>query len=111
MTANSKGSRSQSRLEKAAREDSNIGLHYEVQAKTTREKIARLRALRLAKEAADKEAGEKAPKTPERPLRQARSRPSQRLHYRSSWRITTTHAARRGMWTRLVDPVCHTVCT
>jgi hypothetical protein len=55
--ANSKDSRAQSRLEKAARETGgNAGLHYEVEAKTVREKIARLRALRMAKETADKSA-------------------------------------------------------
>jgi hypothetical protein len=55
--ADSKHSRAQSRLEKAARETGgNAGLHYEVEAKAVREKIARLRALRMAKEAADKNA-------------------------------------------------------
>jgi hypothetical protein len=44
----------QSRLEKAAREHHNLSVGYEVQAKITREKTARLRALRLAKEAAEK---------------------------------------------------------
>jgi hypothetical protein len=44
----------QSRLEKAAREHHNLSVGYEVQAKITRAKIARLRALRLAKEAAEK---------------------------------------------------------
>jgi hypothetical protein len=52
-----KDSRAQSRLEKAARETGgNAGLHYEVEAKAVREKIARLRALRMAKETADKNA-------------------------------------------------------
>jgi hypothetical protein len=55
--ADSKHSRAQSRLEKAARETGgNAGLHYEVEAKAVREKIARLRALRMAKESADKSA-------------------------------------------------------
>ena len=54
--ADFKDSRAQSRLEKAARETGNAGLHYEVEAKAVREKIARLRALRIAKEAADKSA-------------------------------------------------------
>jgi hypothetical protein len=54
--ANLKDSRAQSRLEKAARETGNAGLHYEVEAKAVREKIARLRALRIAKETADKSA-------------------------------------------------------
>lgn len=51
-----KDSRAQSRLEKAAREGGNVGLHYEVEAKAIREKIARLRALRIAKEAEEKSA-------------------------------------------------------
>ncbi|MGB8824947.1 MAG: hypothetical protein WCD25_16420 [Pseudolabrys sp.] len=44
----------QSRLEKAAREKPNLSVDYEVQAKILREKTARLKALRLAKEAAEK---------------------------------------------------------
>jgi hypothetical protein len=55
--ADLKDSRVQSRLEKAARETGgNAGLHYEVEAKAVREKIARLRALRMAKETANKSA-------------------------------------------------------
>jgi hypothetical protein len=55
MLANaSKGSRSESRLEKSAREGTHAPAGYEVEAQVTREKTARLRALRLAKEAADK---------------------------------------------------------
>ena len=44
----------QSRLEKTARESHNLSVGYEVQAKIIREKTARLKALRLAKEAAEK---------------------------------------------------------
>lgn len=51
-----KGSRAQSRWEKAARETGGAGLHYEVEARAVREKIARLRALRIAKETEDKSA-------------------------------------------------------
>ena len=51
-----KGGRAQSRLEKAARETGNAGLHYEVEARAVREKIARLRALRIAKETKEKSA-------------------------------------------------------
>ena len=54
MAANSKNTRMQSRLEKAARENNNLSVGYEVQAKIIREKTARLKALRLAKEAAEK---------------------------------------------------------
>jgi len=43
-----------SRLEKAARENPNLSVDYEVQAKIIREKTARLKALRLANEAAEK---------------------------------------------------------
>jgi hypothetical protein len=57
MTGDSKNSRSQSRLEKAAREDGSVRVHYEAQAKVIAEKTARLRALRLAKEEADRTAG------------------------------------------------------
>ena len=64
--ADLKDSRAQSRLEKAARETGgNAGLHYEAEAKAVREKIARLRALRMAKETADQNAavGEDAKRT------------------------------------------------
>jgi len=44
----------QSRLEKVARENHNLSGDYEVRAKIIREKTARLKALRLAKEAAEK---------------------------------------------------------
>jgi hypothetical protein len=56
MMGDSKSTRAQSRLEKAAREDGKVRVHYEVEAKIIAEKTARLRALRLAKEAADKTA-------------------------------------------------------
>jgi hypothetical protein len=61
MAADSKNTRSQSRLEKAAREDEKVRVHYEVEAKSVAEKTARLRALRLAKEAADKTAADRMP--------------------------------------------------
>ena len=50
MAARRKNARTQSRLEKAARENHNLSVGYEVQAKIIREKTARLNALRLAKE-------------------------------------------------------------
>jgi hypothetical protein len=95
MNADSKDSRSQSRLEKVAREASNIGVHYEVQAKATREKIARLRALRLAQKAADKQAGEKPAKTLEKPLKAGKkpTRPNAPL---SEWLADQHKAGRRG---------------
>jgi len=54
MADSSKNTRTQSRLEKAARENHNLSVNYEVQAKIIREKTARLKALRLAKEAAER---------------------------------------------------------
>jgi hypothetical protein len=54
MAANPTNTRAQSRLEKTARENEKLSVDYEVQAKITREKTARLKALRLAKEAAEK---------------------------------------------------------
>jgi hypothetical protein len=63
MAADSKNTRAQSRLEKAAREDQKVRVHYEVEAKTIAEKTARLRALRLAKEAADRTAAVGMPVT------------------------------------------------
>jgi hypothetical protein len=54
--ADLKKSRAESRLEKAAREGGNSWAGYEAEAKAVREKTARLKALRIAKEAADKSA-------------------------------------------------------
>jgi hypothetical protein len=54
MSANLKDTRVQSRLEKAARENTNLTVGYEAQAKIIREKTARLKALRLTKEASEK---------------------------------------------------------
>ena len=54
MTANTKNTRAESRLEKTARESDNLMVGYEAQAKIIREKIARLKTLRLAKEAQSK---------------------------------------------------------
>jgi len=51
MTANPKNTRVESRLEKIARESDKLTVGYEAQAKIIREKTARLKALRLAKEA------------------------------------------------------------
>lgn len=51
--ANLKNSRAQSRLEKAAREDGSGWVNYEAEAEAVRRKTARLKALRIAKEAAD----------------------------------------------------------
>jgi hypothetical protein len=67
MAADSKNTRAQSRLEKAAREDEKVRVHYEVEAKTIAEKTARLRALRLAKEAADKDAAARMPVAAKKP--------------------------------------------
>ena len=58
MTSNSKNTRVQSRLEKAARENDNLTVDYEVQAKIIREKTARLKALRLAAEASEKKSSD-----------------------------------------------------
>ena len=58
MTAKPKGTRTQSRLEKAARENNNLRVDYEGQAKIIREKTARLKALRLAKEASEKKSSD-----------------------------------------------------
>lgn len=54
--ADLKNSRDQSRLEKAAREDGSAWVHYEAEAEAIRKKTARLKALRIAKEAAEKTA-------------------------------------------------------
>ena len=58
MTANPKNTRGQSRLEKIAREKDNLTAGYEAQAKIIREKTARLKALRLAKEASEKKSSD-----------------------------------------------------
>jgi hypothetical protein len=66
MAVDSKNARAQSRLEKAAREDEKVRVHYEVEARTIAEKTARLRALRLAKEAADRTAADQTPLAPKK---------------------------------------------
>lgn len=73
--ADLKDNRVQSRLEKAAREGGNAGLHYEVEARAIREKIARLRALRIAKEAEEKSVapGEDVPRKKSVTKKSARS--------------------------------------
>jgi hypothetical protein len=73
MTANSKNTRVQSRLEKAARENANLTVGYEAQAKIIREKTARLKALRLAAEA---QAQTENPV--ERPAKATKRRPARR---------------------------------
>ena len=71
--ADLKNSRDQSRLEKAAREDGSAWVHYEAEAEAVRKKTARLRALRLAKEAADKSAAvEKSAVTKKAAIRRTR---------------------------------------
>jgi hypothetical protein len=53
----SKGSHGEARLEKAARESHRSGVpDYEVAAQAVREKMARLKALRLARDAAQPQA-------------------------------------------------------
>jgi hypothetical protein len=51
------------RKEQQAREGKQAMAEYEAAGKAMREKTARLKALRLAKEAADREAAKNAPKT------------------------------------------------
>ena len=92
MAGDSKNSRSQSRLEKAAREDEKVRVHYEVEAKSVAEKTARLRALRLAKEAADRTAAASMPAPPRGPKR-SRSARHRASPCRSGWRIRTRWAA------------------
>jgi hypothetical protein len=70
MTADPKNTRVQSRLEKIARENDNLTVGYEVQAKIIREKTARLKALRLANEA--------GAQTDEPPVKQTKRRPETR---------------------------------
>ena len=94
MAANSKNSRSQSRLEKAAREDDKVRVHYEIEARTIAEKTARLRALRLAKEAADKIAADRMPVTPKK-VKAVKKRPSTGKSL-SEWLADQDKMGRRG---------------
>jgi hypothetical protein len=94
MAADSKNSRSQSRLEKAAREDQRVRVHYEVEAKTVAEKTARLRALRLAKEAADKAAAANMPVAAKAP-RAVKKRPKTGESL-SEWLADQDKMGRRG---------------
>jgi hypothetical protein len=94
MAADSKNSRSQSRLEKAAREDDKVRVHYEVEARNVAEKTARLRALRLAKEAADKVAADRMPVTPKK-AKAVKKRPSTGESL-SEWLADQDKMGRRG---------------
>jgi hypothetical protein len=62
-----KNTRDQSRLEKAARESDGLSVDYHAREKMIGEKIARLKALRLSKEAAEK--AEPAPVKRKKPRR------------------------------------------
>jgi hypothetical protein len=94
MAGDSKNSRAQSRLEKAAREDDKVRVHYEVEAKAVAEKTARLRALRLAKEAADKTATDRMPDAAKR-SKAAKKRPKTRESL-SDWLADQDKMGRRG---------------
>jgi hypothetical protein len=94
MAADQKNTRSQSRLEKAAREDDKVRVHYEVEAKSIAEKTARLRALRLAKEAADRAAGKTAAPAPKR-QKAAKKRPKAAGSL-SDWLADQDKMGRRG---------------
>jgi hypothetical protein len=70
-----KGSQSEARLEKAAREGNRSGVpDYEVAAQAVREKMARLKALRLARDAAQPK-GAVATKTASKGGRSAKAAP------------------------------------
>jgi hypothetical protein len=94
MAADSKNTRTQSRLEKAAREDQRVRVHYEAEAKIVAEKTARLRALRLAKEAADKTAADSLPVAPKR-SKAGKKRPSAGGSL-SEWLADQDKMGRRG---------------
>ncbi len=94
MAADSRNTRSQSRLEKAAREDGKVRVHYEVEAKTIAEKTARLRALRLAKEAADRSAADPTPVTSKK-AKAAKKRPKSGASL-SEWLADQDKMGRRG---------------
>jgi hypothetical protein len=95
MAADSKSTRAQSRLEKAAREDEKVRVHYEVEAKTIAEKTARLRALRLAKEAADKMAADRMPVAAKKTT-SVKKRPKAAGESLSDWLADQDKMGRRG---------------
>jgi hypothetical protein len=94
MAADSRNTRAQSRLEKAAREDQKVRVHYEVEAKSVAEKTARLRALRLAKEAADRTAAVGMPVTAKKG-KVAKKRPKAGASL-SEWLADQDKMGRRG---------------
>jgi hypothetical protein len=94
MTGDSKNTRAQSRLEKAAREDGNVRVHYEAEAKIIAEKTARLRALRLAKEAADKTAADRLPVAAKKS--KGGKKPSKASESLSEWLADQDKMGRRG---------------
>ncbi len=77
-------SRTEARLEKAARETS-AHLTPEEEARRVREKTARLRALRLAKEAADQEAGVPSASAEKRVNKKAAKKPKKNTTALSAW--------------------------
>ncbi len=95
MAADSKNTRAQSRLEKAAREDEKVRVHYEVEAKSVAEKTARLRALRLAKEAADKTAADRMPVAAKKSKAVKKKRPNSDESL-SEWLADQDKMGRRG---------------
>jgi hypothetical protein len=94
MAVDSKNARTQSRLEKAAREDNKVRVHYEVEARSVAEKTARLRALRLAKEAADKTAADQMPVAAKKP-KAVKKRPKSDESL-SEWLADQDKMGRRG---------------
>jgi hypothetical protein len=94
MAGDSKSTRAQSRLEKAAREDGKVRVHYEVEARIVAEKTARLRALRLAKEAADKTATAGMPVAAKKS--KAGKKPSKAGESLSEWLADQDKMGRRG---------------
>jgi len=95
MSANSNDDRSQSRLEKAARESGSAEARYEAEAQEVREKMARLRALRLAKEAAEGKPVEKAPARSKKPAKSGKA-PAKGSVSLSEWLDDQEKSGRRG---------------
>jgi hypothetical protein len=68
---------------------------YEAESQAVRDKTARLRALRLAKEAADKSAADKAP-APKKAAKSAKKKPSKSDESLSDWLKAEDGAGRRS---------------
>jgi hypothetical protein len=79
-----------------AMEGAKATAQYEAESQAVRDKTARLRALRLAKEAADQSAAAKAPAAPKKAAKAGKKKPAKSEESLSEWLKTEDGAGRRS---------------